>query len=114
MRYLSMQEKIRQTINSIRSAVKTVPGAGIILGSGLGGLVDEIAIEHDINYADIPNFPVSTVAGHPGKLIFGKLSGKNVVVMQGRFHFYEGYTMQEVTFPVRVMKSLGIKNLLIS
>jgi purine-nucleoside phosphorylase len=76
--------------------------------------VKEISVEHSISYADIPNFPVSTVAGHGGKLIFGKLSGKNVVVMQGRFHFYEGYTMQEITFPVRVMKFLGIKNLFIS
>lgn len=109
-----MQEKIQQTISSIRSTVKSIPEAGIILGSGLGGLVKEISVEHAIDYADIPNFPMSTVVGHQGKLIFGKLSGKNVVVMQGRFHFYEGYSMQEVTFPVRVMKFLGIKNLFIS
>jgi purine-nucleoside phosphorylase len=109
-----MPGKIQQTINSIQSMVKTVPEAGIILGSGLGGLVKEISIEHSIDYSDIPNFPESTVVGHPGKLIFGKLSGKNVVVMQGRFHFYEGYSMQEITFPVRVMKFLGIKNLFIS
>jgi purine-nucleoside phosphorylase len=109
-----MLEKIHQTVSSIRSTVKTIPEAGIILGSGLGGLVKEISVEHSINYSDIPNFPVSTVAGHKGKLIFGKLSGKNVVVMQGRFHFYEGYTMQEITFPVRVMKFLGIRNLFIS
>jgi purine-nucleoside phosphorylase len=109
-----MLEKIQQTINSIRSTVKMVPDTGIILGSGLGGLVKEISIEHSINYGDIPNFPVSTVAGHSGKLIFGKLSGKNVVVMQGRFHFYEGYSMQEITFPVRVMKFLGINNLFVS
>src|SRR5688572_13317512 len=112
--FWNMLEKIQQTISSIQSAVKTIPEAGIILGSGLGGLVKEISIEHSINYSDIPNFPVATVLGHPGKLIFGKLSGKNVVVMQGRFHFYEGYSMQEITFPVRVMKFLGIKNLFIS
>ena len=109
-----MQEKIQQTISSIRARVKTVPGAGIILGSGLGGLAKEIAVEHSISYSDIPNFPESTVAGHQGKLIFGKLSGKDVVVMQGRFHYYEGYSMQEITFPVRVMRFLGIKNLFIS
>jgi purine-nucleoside phosphorylase len=91
-----------------------VPDAGIILGSGLGGLVKEMSVEHALNYTDIPNFPVSTVAGHRGQLIFGKLSGKNVVAMQGRFHFYEGYSMEEVTFPVRVMKLLGIKNLFIT
>lgn len=109
-----MQEKIQQTISSIRSTIKSVPEIGIILGSGLGGLVNEVSIEHSINYADLPNFPVSTVVGHPGKLIFGKLSGKDVVVMQGRFHFYEGYSMQEIIFPVRVMKFMGIKNLFIS
>ncbi|HLG36010.1 MAG TPA: purine-nucleoside phosphorylase [Bacteroidia bacterium] len=109
-----MSEKIQQTVSHILSLVKTKPVAGIILGSGLGGLVKEISVEHSLGYSDIPNFPVSTVAGHQGKLIFGKLSGKNVVVMQGRFHFYEGYSMQEITFPVRVMKFLGIKNLFIS
>ncbi len=109
-----MPEKIQQTADNIRSVVKTTPETGIILGSGLGGLVKEISIEHSINYSDILNFPVSTVVGHAGRLIFGKLSGKNVVVMQGRFHFYEGYSMQEITFPVRVMKFLGIKNLFIS
>jgi purine-nucleoside phosphorylase len=109
-----MQEKIQQTVNHILSVVETKPDVGIILGSGLGGLVNEIATEHSIAYSDIPNFPVSTVAGHSGKLIFGKLGGKNVVAMQGRFHFYEGYSMQEITFPVRVLKFLGIKNLFIS
>lgn len=109
-----MSEKIQQTVNHIRSIVSTKPDVGIILGSGLGGLVKEIEIEHSIPYSDLPNFPVSTVVGHQGKLIFGKLAGKNVAVMAGRFHFYEGYTMQEITFPVRVMKLLGIKNLFIS
>ena len=109
-----MSENIQKAANYILSSVKTKPEVGIILGSGLGGLVNEISIEHSLAYSDIPDFPVSTVAGHQGKLIFGKLGGKNVVVMAGRFHYYEGYTMQEVVFPVRVMKFLGIKNLFIS
>jgi len=91
-----------------------VPETGIILGTGLGGLVGEIKAEFVIPYDTIPDFPVSTVEGHSGKLIFGKLSGKNVVAMQGRFHFYEGYTLQQVTYPVRVMKHLGIKRLFVS
>ena len=87
---------------------------GIILGTGLGGLVNEINIVDEIPYEDIPNFPVSTVKGHSGKLIFGDLGGKKVMAMQGRFHYYEGYTLQEVTFPVRVMKIMGIENLFVS
>jgi purine-nucleoside phosphorylase len=90
------------------------PTIGIILGTGLGGLVKEINIIDEIPYTDIPHFPVSTVQSHSGKLIFGELGGKHVVAMQGRFHFYEGYTMQEVTFPVRVMKFLGIERLFLS
>ena len=86
----------------------------LILGTGLGGLVDEINVIDEIAYEDIPNFPVSTVKGHSGKLIFGELGGKHVVAMQGRFHFYEGYTMKEVTFPVRVMKFLEIERLFVS
>jgi purine-nucleoside phosphorylase len=87
---------------------------GIILGTGLGALVNEIDIEHSIPYGDIPNFPVSTVESHQGRLLIGKLNGVPVVVMQGRFHYYEGYTMKEVTFPVRIMKLLGINTLIIS
>jgi purine-nucleoside phosphorylase len=90
------------------------PETGIILGTGLGGLVHEIQAEHVLPYDTIPNFPVSTVEGHSGKLIFGILSGKKVVAMQGRFHYYEGYDMQQVVFPVRVMKFLGIKRLFVS
>lgn len=90
------------------------PETGIILGTGLGGLVKEILVEFVLPYTEIPHFPVSTVEGHSGKLIFGELSSKKVVVMQGRFHFYEGYSMKEITFPVRVMKALGIKNLCVS
>src|SRR5690606_40805522 len=85
---------------------------GIILGAGLGNLIDDITIELSIDYSDILHFPVSTVEGHPGRLIFGTLSGKNVIAMQGRSHYYEGYSMQEVTFPLRVMKSVGIKTLI--
>ena len=92
----------------------TKPETAIILGSGLGRLTEEIDIENEISYTEIPNFPVSTVEGHSGKLIFGKLGGKDILAMQGRFHYYEGYSMQEVTFPVRVMHELGIKNLFVS
>ena len=102
------------TISFLRTKITTEPEVGIILGSGLGGLVKEIDIEIAIPYEEIPNFPVSTVEGHSGKLIFGRLSGKFVMAMQGRFHFYEGYTMQQVTFPVRVMKFIGVKTLLVS
>ncbi len=90
------------------------PQFGIILGTGLGSLIDEVAIEHTINYEDIPHFPVSTVETHCGKLIFGTLEGKKVVVMQGRFHHYEGYSMEQVVFPVRVLKLLGVTKLFIS
>ena len=90
------------------------PEVGIILGTGLGGFVDSIDVEYCLEYKDIPNMPVSTVEGHKGCLIFGTVGGKKVVAMQGRFHYYEGYTMQQVTFPVRVMKLLGIKTLFVS
>lgn len=109
-----MLEQIKSTAAYIQSKISFSPEVGIILGTGLGGLVKEINIMHTIPYEEIPNFPVSTVEGHSGKLIFGKLGGKNVVAMQGRFHYYEGYTMQQVTFPVRVMKLLGVKNLFVS
>ena|ERR1035437_2005811 len=109
-----MLEQIKNTAAYIQSKISIQPEIGIILGTGLGGLVKEIKIKHTIDYHEIPNFPVSTVEGHSGKLIFGELGGKNVVAMQGRFHFYEGYSMQQVTFPVRVMKLLGIKNLFVS
>ena len=109
-----MLEQIKSTATYIQSKISFQPEIGIILGTGLGGLVKEINIKHTIAYEEIPNFPVSTVEGHSGKLIFGELGGKNVVAMQGRFHFYEGYNMQEVTFPVRVMKFLGIQKLFLS
>jgi len=109
-----MLELIKETTSYINGKTGFEPQVGIILGTGLGGLVKEIEILHSLDYEDIPNFPVSTVDGHKGRLIFGMLAGKRVVAMQGRFHFYEGYTMQEVTFPVRVLKYLGIKHLLVS
>lgn len=109
-----MLEQIKSTTAYIQSKISIQPEIGIILGTGLGGLVKEINIKHSINYSDIPNFPVSTVEGHSGKLIFGELGGKNVVAMQGRFHYYEGYDLKQVTFPVRVMKFLGIQKLFVS
>lgn len=107
-------EKIKETASYIQQRIKNIPQVGIILGTGLGGLVNEIKTEISIPYSEIPNFPVSTVQGHGGNLIFGTLGGKNVVAMQGRFHYYEGYTMQELVFPVRVMKQLGIQMLVVS
>jgi purine-nucleoside phosphorylase len=109
-----MSETIKDTVNYIKTHIQDNPEIGIILGTGLGGLVRDIKIEISIPYNEIPHFPVSTVEGHSGKLIFGKLGGKNVLAMQGRFHFYEGYPMSQVIFPVRVMKSLGIKYLFVS
>lgn len=109
-----MLDKIKETTKYINSKTQVKPTVGIILGTGLGGLVKEIEIIDEVPYEEIPNFPVSTVKSHSGKLIFGNLGGKQVVAMQGRFHFYEGYTMKEVTFPVRVMKFLGIEKLFVS
>ncbi|MDO8898772.1 MAG: purine-nucleoside phosphorylase [Bacteroidales bacterium] len=109
-----MLEKILQTSSYIKEQISAMPEIGIILGTGLGALVEEIEVDHAIPYQNIPNFPVSTVHGHKGRLIFGKLSGRQIVAMQGRFHYYEGYSMEEVTFPVRVMKELGIKLLIVS
>ena len=108
------QEKLQETVAFIQAKISAKPVAGIILGSGLGGLVDEIEVSLSLNYEDIPNFPVSTVKGHGGKLLFGKINGKEVVMLSGRFHYYEGYSMQEVTFPVRIMKMLGATLLMVS
>jgi purine-nucleoside phosphorylase len=107
-------DKIQATASYIQLRVKTVPQVGIILGSGLGGLVDLIKREKEIPYAEIPNFPVSTVKGHDGCLEFGTIGECPVVLMAGRFHYYEGYSMEEVTFPVRVMKALGVHTLIVS
>jgi purine-nucleoside phosphorylase len=114
---LSLREQIEESIKYIRKHTKMRPEIGIILGTGLGGLVKEIRKEIVLDYDEIPNFPISTVESHHGKLIFGTLAGKKVVAMQGRFHYYEGYSMQQVTFPVRVMSKhfgLGVETLLIS
>jgi len=109
-----MIEKIKETAAYLSEKTGFKPVAGIILGSGLGGLVNAIDIKHQFDYSEIPNFPVSTVEGHDGKLIFGLLGGKQVVAMKGRFHYYEGYPLQQVTFPVRVMKLLGVQTLFVS
>ncbi len=109
-----MLEKINQTADYLRSKVADMPETAIILGTGLGSLVDHITDKLYIPYSEIPNFPVSTVEGHSGNLIFGMLGGKRVMAMQGRFHYYEGYDMKQVTFPVRVMQVLGVKTLLVS
>ena len=109
-----MLAQIQKTASFLKKKTHTSADVGIILGTGLGGLVQEIDIKHSISYEDIPNFPISTVEGHSGRLIFGNLGGKEVVAMQGRFHYYEGYTAEKITFPVRVMKFLGVKNLIVS
>ena len=109
-----MMNAIKASAEYIKGRTAFEPEVGIILGTGLGGLVEHIEIVDAIPYSKIPNFPVSTVEGHSGKLIFGLLGGKKVVAMQGRFHYYEGYTAQQVVFPVRVMKLLGIKYLFVS
>lgn len=109
-----MLEKIQETAAFLKARMTTSPDTAIILGTGLGGLSKEITDKTAIAYSDIPNFPVSTVEGHNGRLIFGKLGQKDIIAMEGRFHYYEGYTMQQVTFPVRVMRELGIKTLFVS
>ena len=110
-----MLSQIKESVDYIKNRVGDFnPEIGIILGTGLGGLVSEIEIEHQLMYSNIPNFPISTLEFHSGKLIFGTLSGKKVVAMQGRLHFYEGYNMKQITFPVRVLKLLGIQKLFVS
>jgi len=109
-----MWEQVQETVNYIKEKTNFTPEYGVILGSGLGSFTDDIKIEYTLPYSDIPNFPVSTVQGHKGALVFGTIGTKKVVAMQGRFHYYEGYSMQEVTFPVRVMKYLGVEKLVVS
>ena len=109
-----MLERIQETAAFLKDKMHTQPETAIILGTGLGSLVNEIEDKYEISYETIPHFPVSTVEGHSGKLIFGKLGKKDILAMQGRFHFYEGYAMTEVTFPIRVMRELGIKTLFVS
>uniref|UniRef100_UPI00035AC981 Purine nucleoside phosphorylase n=1 Tax=Spirosoma linguale (strain ATCC 33905 / DSM 74 / LMG 10896 / Claus 1) TaxID=504472 RepID=UPI00035AC981 len=112
--FQSMFEQIQETTQFIQSKITLRPAIGIILGTGLGALTNELDIDTTIPYETIPHFPLSTVEFHSGKLLIGTLGGKSVVVMQGRFHYYEGYTMQQVTYPVRVMHALGIQTLLVS
>lgn len=109
-----MIKYIEETVNYLQGKGFEKPEIGIILGTGLGQLIDEIKIIKEASYNHIPNFPTATVEFHKGKLIYGELAGKKVVVMQGRFHLYEGYTLQDVTYPVRIMEKLGIKTLLVS
>ena len=110
----TLTSQINETLEVIHKITKEKYPVGIILGTGLGGLVKDIEIEHELDYDQLPHFPLSTVESHHGKLIFGKIGNKNVVAMQGRFHYYEGYTMKQITYPVRVMKFLGVETLLVS
>jgi purine-nucleoside phosphorylase len=114
MDQLTVLQQIEEAVSVIRIRCLLTPRVGIVLGSGLGNLVREVVVEGEIDYESIPHFPVSTVEGHHGKLIFGRLSGQPVVILSGRFHFYEGYTPQQVVFPIRVLKFLGIETLLVS
>ena len=109
-----MWEKVQETVSFIKEKTNFTPEFGVRLGSGLGDFTNDITIEHVLPYTEIPHFPISTVQGHKGALVFGTIQGKKVVAMQGRFHFYEGYDMKQVTFPVRVMKFLGIQKLIVS
>ena len=106
--------RIAESVGAIRGRTRAAPAIGIILGTGLGGLAERIEVETSIPYGDVPHFPLSTVESHSGRLLFGTLGGKPVVAMQGRFHRYEGYTLQQVTFPVRVMRALGVDTLIVS
>ena len=109
-----MYSKIIETAQWLKAKMPCCPDTVIILGTGLGRLSEEISVTLTIDYAEIPNFPVSTVEGHSGRLILGKLGNKDILAMQGRFHYYEGYSMKEVTFPIRVMYELGVKTLFVS
>ena len=109
-----MWDQVQETVNYIKNKTNFIPEYGVILGSGLGSFTEDLQIEYTLPYDAIPNFPVSTVQGHKGALVFGTIGDKQVVAMQGRFHFYEGYSMKEVTFPVRVLKYLGITKLIVS
>jgi purine-nucleoside phosphorylase len=111
---MTLIEQLKETASFIQQQCSAKPVVGIILGSGLGNFVSEIKVEKEIPYGDIPHFPVSTVVGHSGKLIFGELGGKQVMAMAGRFHYYEGYTSQHITYPIRVMKMLGVETVLLS
>lgn len=109
-----LMDQLKETVSYIQSQYSASPIVGIVLGSGLSNFVSEIKVEKEIPYGDIPHFPVSTVKGHLGKLVFGELGGKKVVVMAGRFHYYEGYAPQQISFPIRVLKLLGVQHLFLS
>ena len=109
-----MWEQVQETVSYIKEKTNFIPEYGVILGSGLGSFTDDIKIEFTLPYSEIPNFPISTVQGHKGALVFGTIGDKKVVAMQGRFHYYEGYSMKEVTFPVRVMKYIGVEKVIVS
>lgn len=111
---MTTMQQMTEAVATIRSRTNATPRTGIILGTGLGGLVDTMDVTTAIDYVDIPSMPTSTVTSHKGRLLFGTIDGNDVVVMQGRFHYYEGYSMQEVTFPVRVLHSLGVRTLIVS
>ena len=111
---MTLSDRIQQTRDFILGKIDCENPIGVILGTGLGGFAEEIKIQAEISYSDIPHFPQSTVEGHDGKLIFGSLSGKQVLALKGRFHYYEGYDMKDVVYPIRVMHSLGVKNLILS
>lgn len=110
----NLLDQLGETVEYIRKQYSEKPLIGVVLGSGLGNLVNDIQIDCEIEYSALPNFPVSTVEGHVGKLIFGKMAGKNIVVMAGRFHYYEGYTPLQIVYPIRVMKMLGVETVLLS
>lgn len=112
--YMSVLSRIQETVRFIQSVYPQTPEIGVVLGSGLGNFSKGIEVELEIPYSEVPHFPVSTVQGHSGKLIFGRMEGKRIVAMAGRFHFYEGYTSEEVVFPIRVLKFLGIRLLMLS
>lgn len=111
---MTEKEQFQEALAFIRKSYKDIPEIGIVLGTGLGGLVSEIQVEKEIPYNFIPHFPISTVESHFGKLIFGSIGNQKVVAMQGRFHYYEGYSMRQITFPIRILKQLGVKTLFLS
>ena len=111
---MDLLSQLDETVRFLKGRYPNSPSVGIVLGTGLGNFVDEVEVEKEVDYSDIPNFPISTVEGHRGKLVFGRLGGKHVVIMAGRFHYYEGYSATEIVFPIRVMKRLGIETLLLS
>lgn len=110
----SRLERIEQAVEHVRGHGDWNPEVGVVLGTGLGALITDIEIDQAIDYAEIPHFPVSTVESHNGRLVFGRLQGRSVMAMEGRFHYYEGYTMEQVTFPIRVMQKMGVETLIVS